>query len=126
MEIAEFQESRDKLKQALLRYGKDIERNSEAILDKDTLTEERRKRNLKKGNPFYHDIEQSAVVAYNASLKRAVGYFCFSVGDEPNEVYLVYTPENYFAMALNDGWNITDDKRVIASIVRFKNMKVLE
>ena len=126
MNIKEFQRSRDKLKESILSIGKEIEENSEKILDKAIINRERRKRNLKKGNPFYHDIEQSVVVAYNAKLKRAVGFFRYSVGSETTEAYLIYTPENDLAMVMNNGWDFTNDKIVVDSIARHKNMKVLE
>jgi hypothetical protein len=126
MKIAEFQRSRDKLKESILNIGRGIEENSEKILDEATINRERKKRKIKKGNPFYHDIEQSVVVTYNARLERAVGYFRYSVGDETTEAYLIYTPENDLAMAMNNGWNFTNEKIVIDSIARHKNMKVLE
>jgi hypothetical protein len=126
MKNSEFQRSREKLKELILNIGKEIEENSEKILDKASINQERKKRKLKKGNPFYHDIEQSVVVAYNARLERAVGYFRYSVGDETTEAYLIYTPENDMAMAMNNGWDFTNEKIVIDSIARYKNMKVLE
>jgi len=126
MKVSEFQRNRDKLKESILSIGKEIEENSEKILDISIINRERKKRNLKKGNPFYHDIEQSVVVAYNARLARAVGYFCYSIGDETTEAYLIYTPENDLAMAMNNGWYFTNEKIVMDSIARHKNMKVLE
>ena len=126
MKNSEFQRSREKLKESILNIGREIEENSEKILDKASINQERKKRKLKKGNPFYHDIEQSVVVAYNARLERAVGYFRYRVGDETTEAYLIYTPENDMAMAMNNGWDFTNEKIVIDSIARYKNMKVLE
>jgi hypothetical protein len=126
MKNSEFQRSREKLKESILNIGKEIEENSEKILDKASINQELKKRKLKKGNPFYHDIEQSVVVAYNARLERAVGYFRYSVGDETTEAYLIYTPENDMAMAMNNGWDFTEDKIIIDTIARYKNMKVLE
>jgi hypothetical protein len=126
MKNAEFMRSREKLKESILSIGKEIEENSEKILDKASINQERKKRKLKKGNPFYHDIEQSVVVAYNARLERAVGYFRYSVGDETTEAYLIYTPDNDMALAMNYGWDFTNEKIVMDSIARYKNMKVLE
>jgi hypothetical protein len=126
MKNTEFMRNREKLKESILNIGRQIEENSEKILDKASINQERKKRKLKKGNPFYHDIQQSVVVAYNARLERAVGYFRYSVGDDTTEAYLIYTPENELAMAMNNGWNFTNEKIVIDSIARFKNMKVLE
>ena len=126
MKNSEFMRNREKLKESILNIGREIEENSEKVLDKDSINLERKKRKLKNGNPFYHDIEQSVVVAYNARLERAVGYFRYSVGDETTEAYLIYTPENDLAMAMNNGWNFTSEKIVIDSIARYKNMKVLE
>jgi len=126
MKNTEFQRNRDKLKESILSIGKEIEENSEKILDQATIKRERKKRKIKKGNPFYHDIVQSVIVAYNARLESAVGYFRYSIGEETTEAYLIYAPGNDMAMTMNNGWHFTNDKIVIDAIARHKNLEVLE
>ena len=129
MDLSEFQVYRKNLKEALLRYGERIGRLLEALFDDlndDAFIHERKKRNLKEENPIYYDIKKSIIVAHNANLGRAIGYFSYTIKDESNEVYFINNPENYWAMALREGWEITEEKRVIDALVRLKTMKILD
>ena len=48
MKNTEFMRNREKLKESILNIGRQIEENSEKILDKASINQERKKRKLKK------------------------------------------------------------------------------
>ena len=59
MKNSEFMRNREKLKESILNIGREIEENSEKVLDKDSINLERKKRKLKNGNPFYRVLSAS-------------------------------------------------------------------